>query len=327
MATATASTSVVVPLFATLEVPPVIGRGAVFAVTMRVTNGGSSPATLAPSTLTPTGSANSVLVSSPAGLTIPAQATASFVWTYRATQLGTVGYQGSASGTDGASNPIATPVVTSNLGQVLESYVTDADVFGDGSRFGFVAGYRGKVYIGPNQTGSTAVRMAPDGASGEAVSFTFAADLVGNKTNNGSAPLTSIGSTGCIANTPACGPDNENGRGLFASGMLGGTEWLVLAGARSSGDLEYVYMTSDGDGVLDFSFVDLSAFLGGATRGLSAMHAFGNRLYLGFGDTGGSRPYFVAVSTVPTAPGLDATAADAVDLDADDFPGGQQHAN
>jgi hypothetical protein len=52
------------------------------------------------------------------------------------------------------------------------------------------------------------------------------------------------------------------------------------------------------------------------------MHLFGGRLYLGFSDTGGNKPYLVALTTMPSSPGLDAVpGVSAFDLRATDFPG------
>jgi hypothetical protein len=59
---------------------------------------------------------------------------------------------------------------------------------------------------------------------------------------------------------------------------------------------------------LSFSYVDLSAILGDNTRGFSAAMSHGGRLYLGFPDNGGSRPYGLALLTLPSAPGLNAVA-------------------
>jgi len=197
------------------------------------------------------------------------------------------------------------------------------DPFGDGTAFTYVAALAGQVYFGPSADGATAVRADPDGSSPETVALTFPRDTTGNASNNTAAPpYTSIGSTGCTANTLACGPDNEDGRGFFASGVLAGTEWLVVGGARSAGDLDYVYATSSSGAPLSFRYVDLSELLGPQTRGFSAFHLFGDRVYMGFPDSGGARPYLVALLGAPPAPGLDATAgSDAVNLRADDMPG------
>lgn len=197
-----------------------------------------------------------------------------------------------------------------------------ADPFGDGTSFSFVFEYAGKIYLGPNAAGTGAVRVNPDGSDPTPIAFSFAADVTGNASQNqGTAPYTSIGRAGCAANTLACGPDNEDGRGLFAAGNIGGSEWLVVGGARTAGDLDYVYMTSDTDTTLSFRYVDLSTRMGPQTKGFSSMRVVGNRVYLGFPDTGGKRPYLIALKETPSAPGLDvSTDAEAENLAAHLMP-------
>jgi hypothetical protein len=48
--------------------------------------------------------------------------------------------------------------------------------------------------------------------------------------------------------------------------------------------------------------------MGPQTKGSSAMHVLNQRIYLGFPDTGGKRPYLVAVKVAPVAPGLDVSS-------------------
>jgi hypothetical protein len=81
-----------------------------------------------------------------------------------------------------------------------------------------------------------------------------------------------------------------------------------MAGARTGGDLDYVYMTADTDAKLDMRYVDLSPVMGPQTKGSSTLHVLGNRVYLGFPDTGGNRPYLVALKVTPPAPGLDVSS-------------------
>jgi len=203
------------------------------------------------------------------------------------------------------------------------------DPFGDGTAFSFVAGFGGQVYLGPAANGGGAVRFNADGSSAETVSFSFAADTTGNASRNASPPpYSSIGRTGCAADTAECGPDNEDGRGLFASGVIGGTEYLIVGGARSGGDLDFVYMTSSTASPLPFAYVDLSAEQGPQTRGYSALHVFGDRLYMGFPDTGGGRPFMHALVNPPAGDGLDAVpGTDFFNLEADELPGMQTPEN
>jgi len=321
---AAASSAIDTPaaLVATLAAPASAWIGATVAVVMTVANSGQAPAELvAPAALMLTGGGGAVRVSgpTPASATIAGGAQATFGWSYRTTTAGALTFSGTAAGVDGISGvAITTPLATATM-TVLDLGMVATDPFADGTPFTYVFGYAGRVYLGPNRTGTGAVRFALDGSGGESVRFGFSRDSTGNSSSNSSSPpYPSLGATGCAASTAACGPDNEDGRGLFAAGTMGGTEWLIAGGARSSGNLDYVYASSSLGTTLAFSYVDLHDLLGGQTKGLSAMHGFGNRLYLGFPDTGGNRPYLVALVSAPRAAGLDAVAGiDAVDLDAD----------
>lgn len=206
-------------------------------------------------------------------------------------------------------------------GGVVQHLLTDP--FGDATSFSFVFKYAGKIYLGPNKGGTGAVRTNPDGSGAVKISFSFAADTSGSSSRNtAAAPYPAIGRAGCAADTYQCGPDNEDGRGLFAAGAIGGTEWLVMAGARTAGDLDYIYMTADTDAKLNMRYVDLSPRMGPQTKGSSTMHVHGNRVYLGFPDTGGSRPYLVALKVAPGAPGLDVSGTNqAENLGAHKMPG------
>ena len=186
------------------------------------------------------------------------------------------------------------------------------DPFGDGSSSSFVFVYADKLYLGPNDSGTGAVRSNGDGSSPQSISFDFFADTnaaAGSTSDNTSTPYTSIGSSACTGgDAPECGPDNEDGRGLFASGLVASDEWLVIGGSRSGGNLDYVYMTEDLDTALNFKYVDISSNMGGQTKGFSALGVVSDRIYLGFPDSGGKRPYLVSILNVPdvAATGLDA---------------------
>ncbi len=311
-------------LTATLAADSIVGRGAPLTVTMTVTNTGISAATMvAPSELTTSGTATATLTTPAAGgASVGAGASTTFEWTYTAQGIGMIAFSGNATALDELTTiPIASPVVMSNAANVVEVTTIVDNPLGDGSPFGFVAGYQGHVYIGPSATGTSVARLLPDGTNLEAnLGFTFARDTTGNTTASTAPAYTSIGYTGCTPNA-TCGPDNEDGRGLFTAGTLGGSEWLVVGGARSGGDLDYLYMTSDTDTTLDFRYVDLSAYLGPATDAVAAAHFHGDRLYLSFVDSGGSRPYLLALQVAPPAPGLDAAGTTVIDLTGSAFPG------
>jgi hypothetical protein len=294
-------------LAATLVLPSHITRGVSFPVRLDVTNVGSANVEgVAPSGLATSGVAATVLSGpTPASATLEPSGTASFVWSVRADTNGSLTIDGSVSGTDSTAMQ---PVGTTFRGSTTVGEVTllASDPFGDGASFSYVLAHDGRVWLGPRANGTGAVRMAPDGSSPESITFSFLRDANGNASSNiSSPPYPSIGAPGCVANTANCGPDNENGRGLFGSGVVAGVPWLVLGGARPSAQLEYVYLTPDTGTTVTFRYADLSAVLGANTHTFSAMHLFGGRLYLGFSDTGGNKPYLVALTTMPSSPGLD----------------------
>lgn len=196
------------------------------------------------------------------------------------------------------------------------------DPFGDGASFSFVFGMDDRVWLAPGN-GAAAVSFEADGDDFRTHDFAIGADATGNTTSNLSAsPYPSFGSVGCTVDTSECGPDNESGIGYLATQRVDGDEWLVIAGAKTVGDHDYVYMTRDTGQTLSFDYVDLSAVLGPQTRGFSAARSFKGRLYLGFPDTGGNRPYLVSLEQTPSAPGLDAVVgSDVVDLDGNGLPG------
>ncbi len=218
-----------------------------------------------------------------------------------------------------ATGSLGVTVEVSEVEQLAEN------PFGDGTAFSFIFRYDNRIYLGPSRTGRGGVRMGPDGSAPEAFTWRLPQDTVGNRTSNARPPpYLSIGGPGCAKDTYDCGPDNENGRGLFFAGVMGGQEWLGVAGANTAGDVDYIYLTQERDAQLDFRFVDLDeAPLGGQTKGTSSALFFHERLYLGFPDTGGNRPYLVVLKQTPSvAPGLDAKPpGDAESLEAENMPG------
>ncbi len=181
-----------------------------------------------------------------------------------------------------------------------------SDPFGDGTTFAYLFAYRGQIYLGPSADGRGALRMWPDGSSPEEISFSIAGDQVASGTtsaNNSDAPYSSIGYPDCSPNSPQCGPDNENGRGLFSSGTVHGEPCLLMGGSKTNGHLDYIYFTRDSDTALDWQYVDLSENTGPATKSFSQLHIFGDRAYLGFPDSGGKRPYLLNLMDWP-GPGM-----------------------
>lgn len=311
-------------LSATLQVPSDMGVNTDFTVQLTVRNtGGATAIEVTPDALTPSGEAPPGYVSgpSPASATLTGGTTVAFTWTYRAAREGAFTLEGGADGKDANTGaPVRARTVTATGGTTAAQPLAQAaleSALGTDSRFAFVFGFGGRVYVGPSRDGTRAARFAPDGSNLETVSLAFARDTVGNTPGNKQATFTTLGTPGCTADTAACGPDNEDGYGLFFSGTWGNEEWLGMAGGSAKGELDYLYFTRDTDPALDLSFMDVSGILGGNTHAPAAAHFHNGDLYVGYSDSGGSRPYLTRHRTRPVAPGLDAVKG----VDVDDMKG------
>jgi hypothetical protein len=142
--------------------------------------------------------------------------------------------------------------------------------------------------------------MSYDGTSAESVRYGFKTDFgnVRNQISPTPPAFPSLGALGCAADTLACGPDNEDGRGLFTAFTIGGKEWLLAAGSRQTNVLRHLYLTTDTTITPQFPFVGLS--LPGGTRGTTAAAALGSSLYVGFSDSrGAGTPYMLRLSGLP----------------------------
>jgi hypothetical protein len=191
--------------------------------------------------------------------------------------------------------------------------------FTDGSSFGYVSTYFNKIYIGPNSNGNSGTRFDPDGANPESLSFRFAKDtstanstgIAANTaaTRDGSIavpPFVTIGHTGCTSNNAGlatgCGPNNEDGRGIFASGVISGTEYLFITGGRSAGNDDYLYYTSDTANQLNFNYLDASATFNSASiagnSGTESISIMNNKVYWMSPGNRSARPYFVKINNL-----------------------------
>jgi hypothetical protein len=293
-------------------------------VTVTLANVGTATAqavTVSTPTVTPSSTAAAVPVVAPQiEATLGSGESRAFTWTYRAIASGSLQVETTASWADDLGI-VRSAGAISGVVRVLENAeVIAVDPLGDGSPFAFVAGYRGQLVVGPNRTGTAIARTQLDGTGLERLALSFGRDQTGsNVASNTAPPYASIGFTGCTPNSAvdACGPDDEDGRGLLTSASFAGDEWLVLGGARSGGELDYVYLSRATTSPLAFSYVDVGGLLGAATRGFTAAAVSGDRLYLGFADNGGNRPYGLALLTAPpaTTAGLDAVqGTDALEL-------------
>ena len=168
------------------------------------------------------------------------------------------------------------------------------------TEFCMLTKYRGRVYIGPANADNAVFRMKPDGSDPEIVSFVF---------DTGSV----------ISHTLDPGPDGEDGIDYICSGAIGGEEYLFVGPSKSGGNLDYIYYTKETGSTLHFDAIDLSAgsILGGQTKGVSAMGLLNDRLYIGFPDTGGQRPYLLMLKNIVQFPQED---IDVFNLRADRMP-------
>jgi hypothetical protein len=91
---------------------------------------------------------------------------------------------------------------------------------------------------------------------------------------------------------------------LFGAGLIAGTPWLFAAGSLSTGGLNHLYMTSDTFLAPAFKYIDTSGVLGSQTRGTESMLVFRDRVYVGFPNTGTTRPRLVVLRKTPPAPGF-----------------------
>ncbi len=183
-----------------------------------------------------------------------------------------------------------------------------SDPFGDSSDFGYVTTYDGKIFIGPNTKGNGANRFEPAGANPTGVTFSFTKDTINGAGDNdvhnhsGAGPFYTIGHSGCIVDSAdkdlSCGPDNEDGRGIFVSGTIGGTEYLFITGGRSGGDNDYLYWTTNTDTILDFNYIDLGATFNpiAGNKGTESIYIFNNKAYWSLPGDGTYRPYVVKLN-------------------------------
>jgi hypothetical protein len=310
-----------------LSAPQAVIMGQRFPVSLEVRNLGAAQVLGVRPTLSCGGRGQVVQVSGPEPVSadLAGDSLTVFHWQLQAVGEGSCSFLVGASGQDATDGRLVSTEtgggpLTIGPGEV-EAVLPDP-FNGDGTSFSYLFRYGDRLYLGPRKDGRGGVRFNLDGTGGESFSFAFPRDTEGEVSrNSASAPFPSIGATGCQANTQGCGPDNEDGRGFFFSGRVGSQEWLGIGGARSAGSLRYVYMQNT-DAFLNTRFVDLRNFLGARTRGFSSALFFRDRLYLGFPDDGGNRPYLIVLKRLPSTAGYEPLpGADAEDLRAESMPG------
>ena len=274
-------------LYPTLSVPPGALPNETFQVALRLDNPGIVDAIGVQPSISVSGAGSVTLQGAPTGSDVPAGGSVTFTWTYNASSSGQVQFDLLAAGTDARSgNPVtATAAGTTTI--AIAAPVAP-NPFGDATSFAYVFAYSNHVYLGPSGDGFRGVRTAFDGTSPEVIQFGFETDPAGVK--NAVSPLPaafpSLGSTGCTLDTLQCGPDDEDGRGLFTSVVLNGKEWLFAGGSRRSSILKHAYLSTDVSTAPQFGFLSLNA--PGGSRGTTAAAALSNALYVALADGGGS---------------------------------------
>ncbi len=276
-----------VVLDAVLSLPPGALPNEIITVTLTVRNPGLVDALAVQPSISVSGSGAVTVQTAPVAADIPAGQSATFTWTYAVAAPGTVRFDAASSGTDAQSgNPVtANASGTIEIGDVVP---VAANPFSDGAQFASVFTYAGRVYLGPSADGAEAVRMSFDGTGVETVRFGFETDFakITNRVSPTPTAFPTLGFIGCVPDTLQCGPDNEDGRGLFTSLTVGGQEWLFAAGGRGSSMLKHAYLSTDTRTTPSFPFVALG--LSGGTRTATGVAGLGTDLYLAFANSGGS---------------------------------------
>jgi hypothetical protein len=182
--------------------------------------------------------------------------------------------------------------------------------YGDGSYFGYLVSFANRIFTGPGASGNLAAYFYADGSSPGIASFQFQRDQIGLVQHANPGPFFSIGFPGCTpgqANAALnCGPHNEDGRGLFASGTLGGAPILFLTGSRpTAGNNDYIYYARELNAQLRFSYVDLSAVLNttnpgpnDSNRGVESILTFNDRTYVMMPGDNINRPYLIRLNNL-----------------------------
>jgi hypothetical protein len=311
-------------LSATLSAPAAALRGDTFIVTLTVADSGGIGVNGLVPTLTLSGTAAATASSpTPATQNLAGGSTVTFTWTATATTNGAVALSAEVHGTDAVdgsarSTTAGTAVAISDAVQLANAPL------GSATTFAYVFEFNGRVYLGPSQDGTGGTRMLPDGSAPESFTMSFRADGANGNDNPAGKNLSSfpsLGFAGCANDTLQCGPDNENGRGLFGSGSIAGVPWLFAAGGRTTSVLEHVYATADTGTAPSFSYDYVANQLTSQSRGASSMLVFRDRVYLGFADTGANRPTYIVIRKMPSAPGSTPAGSDVQNLRLDQVSG------
>jgi len=293
-------------LSASLSTPAGALRGDTFSATLAVTDsGGVGVNGLTPSLSVASGTGGAQIVSgpTPTSQNVLGGGAASFTWTCAATSNGAIALTATVNGTDAVDSSARS--ATAGATVAISDAVQVASAPLGATSFAYVFDFNGRVHLGPGQDGASAIRMLPDGSSPEPLTMGFRTDAVNGNVNGAidRSIWPTLGFTNCVRDTLQCGPDNENGRGLFGSGSLGGKPWLVAIGARTNDVLSHLYGTADTGTAPVFSYAYVAGALSNQARGASSMLVFHDRVYLGFSDTSSIRPTYIVARSAPPLPG------------------------
>jgi hypothetical protein len=210
--------------------------------------------------------------------------------------------------------------------------------------FAYVFGYGNQLWLGPAGDGGGAISIAaPDGTSPAKVGFQLRVDnasafyqarnlaWVTSAPPTPMPPATTVGYSGCAQGTKACGPDGENGRGIFFSAVINNTELMGLTGARDTLGARFLYLTTGSfpapaPGKLDFAYENLRNGVNDTTLVATAAYAFNDILWMGYSDNGNPGAAVAGpvlhqlINLVPALPGANASAAELLNLRADYMP-------
>ena len=210
-------------------------------------------------------------------------------------------------------NGCASAPVTIDEGPISSDPFSDGGGAMGGTDFAYIFSYGGLIYMGPNANDNSGVRMNPDGTNPQTYTFGIhqdpAPDGGGTAVNTiyGNPPVQlfpSFGKTGCTANTAACGPNNQNGRGLFTSGTIGVTEYLFAGSGYTPGNLSTIYLSNEADAALEFPFLNTGPIVGGpGAKGFSTMYVYSSALYFCLPSNSTNRPKFGRITALGTLGG------------------------
>jgi hypothetical protein len=157
--------------------------------------------------------------------------------------------------------------------------------------------------------------MNGDGSGAQVVSWQLEHPAAAKNAAYAGIAAHTIGAKGCLADSTACGPDGESGRGLFFSDVVSSTEWLGLVGAHVNAGTDYpryLYLTNPNflpaGAYTDLAYSDLGGSAPTSATNATSAVAFHNQLYVGFQSPGG--PVLEAVSAMPSLPGSGASASE-----------------